>query len=118
MSAYLTSNVIPFRRSAPAGLPKRDQKSFMDAVYMAASLPVAAEDSDTKMMASRLQVFGFVVIDELTPEGELRRLRPSESMRAAPGRPWRVSKPSFERPFAISIPATDAFLFEPQRAEN
>lgn len=123
MSADRAVNVVPFRRSVPGGVQSRDQRAdqrrdqrrLMDAIYSAASLPVAAGDRETKLMASRLQVFGFIVIDEITANGDLRRLRPSESMRASAARPWRVSKPSFERPFAVPIPETDAFLFEAPR---
>lgn len=115
MSASATGNVVPFRRARPHPQPGRDQKGLLEAVYNAASLPVGAEDRATKLMASRLQVFGLVVIDEVTADGGLRRLRPSESMHAAPGRPWRVSKPSAARPLAVPVPASDAFLFEPAR---
>ena len=108
-----SGNVVPFRRQVGFARRPRDQKGLLEAVYAAASLPVAASDCETKLTASRLQVFGFVVIDEVTSEGDLRRLRPSESMRAATERPWRVSKPSAGRPLAVSIPASDAFLFEP-----
>lgn len=114
MVASQTGKVVPFRSRAGAGTGARrvDQKAFLDAVYAATSLPVPAGDEETKLVASRLQVFGFIVIDEVTSQGTLRRLRPSESMRASPGRPWRVSKPRLDRPFAISIPETDEFLFE------
>jgi hypothetical protein len=115
MLADTAGNVVPFRRPVAYGAPRRDQKGLLDAVYSASSLPVGAGDRETKLMASRLQVFGFVVIDEVTSEGDLRRLRPSETMRAAAGRPWRVSKPSVNNPFAVAIPASDAFLFEPSR---
>ena len=45
--------------------PRRDQRSLMDAVYAAGSLPIAAHDRATKAMATRLTIFGFVVIDEM-----------------------------------------------------
>ena len=66
----------------------------MEAIYSAGSLPLQAGDRESKMMAARLQVFGFVVIDEIQSDGTLRRLRPSESIEGRTGRPWRVSKPS------------------------
>lgn len=116
MSASALGNVVPFRRVRTGSEPGRDQKGLLEAVYNAASLPVGAQDRATKLMASRLQVFGLVVVDEVTADGTLRRLRPSESMHAAPGRPWRVSKPSAARPFEVPGPATDAFLFEPARS--
>jgi hypothetical protein len=88
------SNVIRFPGPRAAASPRRDQKSFMDAVYAAGSLPVAAGDRATRVMATRLQVFGFVTIDEIQPDGTARRLRPSEAVKAQVDRPWRVSKPT------------------------
>ena len=66
----------------------------MEAVYSAGSLPVVADDFQTKAMAARLQLFGFVVIDEIAADGTARRLRSSEATEASLARPWRVSKPS------------------------
>jgi hypothetical protein len=48
-------------------------------------------------MAARLLLFGFVVIDEIEPDGVARRLRSSEAVQASLARPWRVSKPSVGR---------------------
>jgi hypothetical protein len=73
----------------------RDQKSLMDAVYSAGSIPVGAEDLSTKRMAARLQVLGFFDVSEISGDGSLRRLRPSEAMRADDARPWRIAKPDF-----------------------
>ena len=92
-TAALPSNVVPFR-PARACSPC-DQKSLMDAVYASGSLPVAADDQATKSMASRLQIFGFVAIDEVQADGSLRRLKPSEAARASAVRPWRLSKALF-----------------------
>jgi hypothetical protein len=117
MNQSIAGNVVPFRRGAqtrgwtPAA-GQRDQRGFMDAVYAVGSLPVAAEDRDTKLMASRLQVYGFVVVDEVSADGSLRRLRPSEAIRVSRERPWRVSKASLEASRAVTIPAADRFLFE------
>ena len=69
----------------------------MEAVYTAGSLPVAADDRDTKAMAARLQLFGFVVIDQIEIDGTMRRLRSSEAVAGSLARPWRVSKPSVGR---------------------
>ena len=88
------SNVVAFRRSHPQSYSRRDQKNLMEAVYSAGSLPVPADDRDTKAMAARLQLFGFVVIEELAADGRTRRLRSSEAVQASLARPWRVSKPS------------------------
>jgi hypothetical protein len=88
------SNVVAFRRAHTQSYSRRDQKNLMEAVYSAGSLPVLAEDRDTKAMAARLQLFGFVVIEEVAADGSTRRLRSSEAVQACLARPWRVSKPS------------------------
>lgn len=109
------TNVVPFRRPA-AFFPdagRRDQRGLMDAVYAAGSLAVAAGDRETKLVASRLQVYGFVRVDEVATDGSLRRLRASEAVRAACDRPWRITRalPLGGVSLAGSDPA-DAFLFE------
>src|SRR3954471_23644716 len=86
---------LPKRASPASSL--RDQKSLMDAVYGAGSLPLQADDRSAKVMASRLQVYGFVAIEEIQSDGTARRLRPSESIHASLDRPWRVSKPSWNQ---------------------
>jgi hypothetical protein len=88
------TNVVRFPGARSAASPRRDQKSLMDAVYMAGSLPVAAEDRATKVMATRLTIFGFVVIDEMLADGTARRLRPSEAIYTSMTHPWRISKPA------------------------
>jgi hypothetical protein len=45
-------------------------------------------------MATRLSIFGFVIVEEIQNNGTLRRLRPSEAVRGLRARAWRVSKPS------------------------
>ena len=115
MAAFASTNIVPFRSARRQASPRRDQKGLMEAVYTAGSLPLQAGDRESKMMAARLQVFGFVVIDEIQADGTLRRIRPSEAMEARTNRPWRVSKPSFSG-LAIGIPDADRSLFEPQPA--
>ena len=90
----LPTNVVRFRGPRSRASTDADQHGFMDAVYAAGSLPVAAEDRSTKVMATRLTIFGFVVIDEVQTDGTARRLRPSEAIHASDAHPWRVSKPS------------------------
>ncbi|MET0257907.1 MAG: hypothetical protein ABW179_04935 [Methylobacterium sp.] len=128
-SAAATDNVIPFRR--PAGLlaagaarsaesvalgargrERAHQRSLMDAVYATGTLMLAADDRDTKLVASRLQVYGFLTIEEVGADGAMRRLRPSEAIRARSERPWRLSKASYGASLAVSIPSVDDFLFE------
>lgn len=83
----------------------------MDAVYAAGSLPVAADDRATKDVATRLTIFGFVVIDEVQADGGLRRLRPSEAVQAGTTRPWRVSKPTGRYRVDHDWPESDRDLF-------
>ncbi|WP_262028447.1 hypothetical protein [Microvirga sp. Mcv34] len=83
----------------------------MDAVYAAGSLPIAAGDRATKVMATRLTIFGFVVIDEIQADGSARRLRPSEAFHASTECPWRVSKPSGRYRIAEEWPESDRELF-------
>ena len=88
----------------------------MDAVYAAGSLPIAADDRTTKMMATRLTIFGFVVIDEVQSDGSARRLRPSEAIHASTARPWRISKPTSRYMIDDSLPASDRDLFAARHA--
>jgi hypothetical protein len=107
----LATNVIRFPGSRSSASPNRDQGSFMDAVFAAGSLPVAAEDHVTKAMAMRLTIFGFVVLDEVQADGTVRRLRPSDAVVASPIHPWRVSKRQSRYSIDNDLPATDLDLF-------
>jgi len=105
------TNVIRFPGARSSANPRRDQKSLMDAVYAAGSLPIAADDRAAKDLATRLNIFGFVVIDEVQSDGTARRLRPSEAFQASTLRPWRVSKPSSRYRVDDQWPETDRDLF-------
>ncbi|WP_052954767.1 hypothetical protein [Microvirga vignae] len=105
------TNVIRFPGMRSLANPRRDQKSLMDAVYAAGSLPVSADDRATKDMATKLNIFGFVVIDEVLSDGTARRLRPSEAFQASTRHPWRVSKPSSRYRVDEDWPETDQDLF-------
>lgn len=119
MGSLAVGNVVPFRRF-PAVPPaserevrdrrRGEQRSLMDAVYATGSMIVAADERGIKLTASRLQVYGFIVIEEITEDGGMRRLRPSEAIRAGSERPWRLSKPAFGT--AVTIPGRDDFLFD------
>jgi hypothetical protein len=109
-TSSLPTNVIRFPGARSSANPRRDQKSLMDAVYAAGSLPIAADDRASKDMATRLTIFGFVVIDEMQPDGTRRRLRPSEAFEAATNHSWRVSKPS-NRDWVEDLPESDQELF-------
>ena len=91
----LPANVVRFPGGRGSASPRRDQKSLLDAVYLAGSLPIPADDRATKQMAARLQIYGFVTLEEVGADGTARRLRPSEAVEASAARPWRVSKPSY-----------------------
>ena len=118
-----TDNVVPFRRagrtppqasvvSGSLATRRGDQRALMDAVYASGALAVAAGDRETKLIAARLQVYGFLTIEEVTEDAAPRRLRPSEAIRARTDRPWRLSKASYGAGLAVTIPAVDGFLFE------
>jgi hypothetical protein len=86
----------------------------MDAVYTAGTLPIAAEDRAMKALATRLTIFGFVVLDEVRPDGSVRRLRASEAIHASPLHPWRISKPFSRYAIEDQLPASDLDLFVAQ----
>ena len=119
MGSVAVSNVVPFRRfAAVPPLSDREvrdrrrgeQRSLMDAVYATGSMIVAADDRAIKLTASRLLVYGFLTIEEIDEDGVMRRLRPSEAIRARSERAWRLSKPAGGT--AVTIPSRDGFLFE------
>ena len=125
-SVSTTDNVVPFRR--PAGLPRAgqggfagavarsgraDQRSLMDLVYATGAFILGADDRETKLIASRLQVYGFLLIEEIAADGTLRRLRPSEAIRAREDRPWRLTKSSYGSSLAVTMPGVGAELFRP-----
>jgi hypothetical protein len=107
------TNVIRFPGRRACASPRGDQRSLMDAVYAAGSLPIDAHDRATKALATRLTIFGFVVLDEVQADGTIRRLRPSEAIHASTLHPWRISKPSSR--YAVDrLPASDLDLFVAQ----
>lgn len=95
-SAAVPTNVIRFPGPRAAKSHARDGRGLLDTVYTSGSMIVAADDRETKAMASRLQVFGFLNIAEVSPDGSARRLRPSEISGLPTARPWRLSRPSFD----------------------
>ena len=90
------TNVVRFPGPRAMASDSRDQKGLLDTVYTNGSFVVAADDRETKMIASRLQIFGFLNIAEIRMDGSVRVLRPSEAAAASLTRPWRLSRPSFE----------------------
>ena len=91
-----SANVVRFPGPRAAASRKQDQKGLLDTVYTSGSLVVAADDRDTKMIASRLQIFGFLNIAEVMMDGSIRSLKPSEAATTSLVRPWRLSRPSFD----------------------
>ena len=92
----LAANVVRFPGSRHTASAERDQKSLLDTIYNNGSILIAADDRETKTMAARLQVFGFLNIAEISMDGSARRLRPSETMDISSARPWRLSRPSWD----------------------
>jgi len=84
-----TGNVVPFR---PRRAVLAEPKDLLDNVYTAGALPVAADDRATKAAVARLHLFGFFVVEAIGPDGEARRMPPSETSRLDLSRPWRVSR--------------------------
>jgi hypothetical protein len=103
-SSSAPTNVVRFRSPRSAASPRLDQRTLMDAVYTAGSLPIAADDRATKVMATRLSICGFVVIDEVQADGSPRRMRPSEAVKTSLIHPWRVSKPSMPHTGREGVP--------------
>ena len=97
-NAAAQTNVVRFPgpRSAGSQTNTRDQKSLLDTVYTNGAFVVAADDRETKSLASRLQIFGFLNISEVSMDGSLRSLRPSEAASASLSRPWRLSRPIWD----------------------
>lgn len=95
-AAPVATNVVRFPGPRATASQNRDQKGLLDTVYTNGSFVIAADDRETKLMASRLQVFGFLNIAEVSMDGSIRPLRPSEAAKAAETRPWRLSRPSFD----------------------
>lgn len=95
-AAATSTNVIRFPGPRMVKSSNSEQKGLLDTVYTNGALMVAADDRETKALASRLQVFGFLNIAEITSDGSARKLRPSEVSRLSTARPWRLSRPSFD----------------------
>jgi hypothetical protein len=95
-SEALAANIVRFPGTRAAGSAERDQKGLLDTIYNNGAIVVAAADRETKSMAARLQVFGFLNIAEVSMDGSARALRPSETMEISTARPWRLSRPSWD----------------------
>lgn len=91
-----SATLIPFPVRHPsqpsADRSRQEQKRLMDAIFATGALEVPAGDVRLKGLAARLQILGFVAIDEIGEGGRARRMRPSEAIEAAADRPWRLSR--------------------------
>ncbi len=97
MSASIASSANVVRFPGPrAASGSHDQKGLLDLIYTSGSFVVAADDRETKSLASRLQVFGFINVAEISMDGSARQLRPSEAAKASLSRPWRLSRPVWD----------------------
>jgi hypothetical protein len=91
------TNVVAFK---PRAAVVHNPKSLMERVYAAGSVSLRADDRATKAAAVMLQALGFLVIEEITADGTLRRLQRGEA-KGAMDRPWRLSKPAFSGEIGI-----------------
>jgi hypothetical protein len=95
-SSRASATLIPFpnrRASDPApDRSRQEQKRLLDAVFATGALEIAAGDVRLKGLAARLQILGFVAIDEIGEGGRARRLRPSEAIEAEAHHPWRLAR--------------------------
>ena len=95
-AAAVATNVIRFPGPKASPSSGREQRGLLDMVYTSGAMVVAADDRETKALASRLQVFGFLNVAEIEPDGCARKLRASEVASLSTDRPWRLSRPSFD----------------------
>lgn len=95
-TSAVADNVVRFPGPRATKSSPGDQKGLLDLVYTSGSFVVAADDRETKSLASRLQVFGFINVAEISMDGSARALRPSEAAKASLARPWRLSRPVWD----------------------
>ena len=67
-SLATSSNVVRFPGPRSRQSADTQQKGLLDTVYTSGFLVVAAEDRETKTMAARLQIFGFLNVAEVLME--------------------------------------------------
>ncbi len=82
-------------RSASTG---RHPRHLLEDVYTAGSLPVQADDLPTKLLAVTLSSLGFLVVEEIQPDGTARRIGTRMNRSACDPRPWRLLRPAFGSP--------------------
>jgi hypothetical protein len=95
MPEAVSAAVIGFESHKARTAPRREPRSLMEAVYSAGSVVLRADDRSARMVAAILGRLGFFCVDEMRPDGAVRRLGPSEMRLNACAHPWRVSKADF-----------------------
>ena len=111
------TNVIRFPSKQALSNPNRiprslDRKAFLDVVHACGTLLLSWDDRISRSHAIRLSVLGLVAIDEVTNDGTLRRLRPSEAFLSDSHRPWRVSRFSGKSAVSLAPIADEPDLLE------
>jgi len=92
MSTSASASVISFEARRAQAAPRRDPTRLLDAVDAAGPLLVRADDRPAKAVAIILSGFGFLTIEEIEPDGRVRRLAPGQLRTASPRNPWRLSR--------------------------
>ncbi len=75
---------------------QRDPRRLMEQAYEAGSVPVAAEDGATRLVARLLCAMGLLDVCEVAGDGSLKPL--SGAALRASAAPWRVSRPQTGAP--------------------
>ena len=88
--------IIGFDNRRAQKAPLREPKRLLERVYTEGSLLVRADDRPARIVAAMLGRLGFLILDEIGPEGAVTRLTSAE-MRLASPHPWRVSKPDLSQ---------------------
>jgi hypothetical protein len=90
MAATASATVIGFEARRAQGAPWRDPTRLLDAVHSADFILLRADDRPAKAVAAILAGLGFLLVEEIAPDGAARRLHPGQFRSASPRCPWRV----------------------------
>lgn len=90
MAATASATVIGFEARRARGAPRRDPTRLLDAVHSAGSLLLRPDDRPAKAVAAILAALGFLAVEEIAPDGAVRRLHAGQFRSASPRCPWRV----------------------------
>ena len=97
------TNVIALKPRKTSAFQSRPN-TILERIYAAGSVALGTDDIPTRMAAVMLQALGFVVIEEILPDGTSRRVEKGKA-KAAMDRPWRLAKPAFSG--TVGIPDGD-----------